>query len=95
MNIQRGYTAYQTERKQTARFTLTVALSPDEGGANFLRNVGSYKSHTAYHPRKGHSSYSLQFSRQQNIFPEDGVRKLYRKVLNIYPSALSIISKRQ
>jgi hypothetical protein len=22
-------------------------LSPDEGGAKFLRNVGSYKSHTA------------------------------------------------
>jgi hypothetical protein len=29
----------------------------DEGGAKFLRNVGSYKSHTAYHPRRHHSSW--------------------------------------
>jgi hypothetical protein len=27
--------------------TLTVTSNPDEGGAKFLRNVGSYKSHTA------------------------------------------------
>jgi hypothetical protein len=26
-------------------------------GAKFLRNVGSYKSHTAYHPRRQHSSH--------------------------------------
>jgi hypothetical protein len=25
----------------------TLACHPDEGGAKFLRNVGSYKSHTA------------------------------------------------
>jgi hypothetical protein len=31
---------------------------PDEGGAKLLRNVGSYKSHTAQHPRRHHSSYS-------------------------------------
>jgi hypothetical protein len=29
---------------------------PDEGGAKFLRNVCSYKSHTAEHPRIHHSS---------------------------------------
>jgi hypothetical protein len=29
---------------------------PDEGSAKFLRNVGSYKSHMAYHPRRHHSS---------------------------------------
>jgi hypothetical protein len=26
--------------------TLAVASPPDDGGAKFLRNVGSYKSHT-------------------------------------------------
>jgi hypothetical protein len=30
-----------------------------DGGAMFLRNVGSYKSHTASHPRRRHSSTSL------------------------------------
>jgi hypothetical protein len=35
------------------RRTLT---HPDEGGSKYLRNVGSYKSHTAYHPRRHHSS---------------------------------------
>jgi hypothetical protein len=29
---------------------------PDEGGAKFLLNVGSYKSHTAQHRRRHHSS---------------------------------------
>jgi hypothetical protein len=32
---------------------------PDDGGAQFLRNVGSYKSHTAYHFRRRHSSRFL------------------------------------
>jgi hypothetical protein len=45
-------------------------LHPDEGGTKFLRNVGSYKSHTAYIPEDAilHShrhehlkSYILQF----------------------------------
>jgi hypothetical protein len=27
------------------RTTLAVTSNPDEGGAKFLRNVGSYKSH--------------------------------------------------
>jgi hypothetical protein len=31
----------------------------DEGGTKFLRNVGSYKSHTAQRPRRRHSSQSL------------------------------------
>jgi hypothetical protein len=33
-------------------------LHPDEGGARFLRNVGSYKIHTAYRPRRHLSSDS-------------------------------------
>jgi hypothetical protein len=31
----------------TNRRTLVDSFQPDEGGAKFLRNVGSYKSHTA------------------------------------------------
>jgi hypothetical protein len=31
----------------TATFLVHRFLSPDDGGAKFLRNVGSYKSHTA------------------------------------------------
>jgi hypothetical protein len=27
--------------------TLAITSNPDEGGAKFFRNVGSYKSHTA------------------------------------------------
>jgi hypothetical protein len=34
----------------------TWSCHPDEGGAKFLRNVGPYKSHTAQHPRRHHSS---------------------------------------
>jgi hypothetical protein len=30
--------------------------------ATFLRNVGSYKSQTAYHPRKRHSSMQKQYT---------------------------------
>jgi hypothetical protein len=33
-----------------------IFCHPDEGGARFLRNVGSYKSHKAYQPRRHHSS---------------------------------------
>jgi hypothetical protein len=36
--------------------TLVVTSDPDDGGAKFLPNVGSYKSHTAQHPRRHHSS---------------------------------------
>jgi hypothetical protein len=31
----------------TLAVTITVSCHPDDGGAKFLRNVGSYKSHTA------------------------------------------------
>jgi hypothetical protein len=31
----------------TATFLVHRFFSPDDGGAKFLRNVGSYKSHTA------------------------------------------------
>jgi hypothetical protein len=30
---------------------------PDDGGAKFLRNIGSYKSHTSSHLRRRHSSF--------------------------------------
>jgi hypothetical protein len=36
--------------------TLAVNVIPDDGGAMFLRNIGSYKSHMAQHPRRQHSS---------------------------------------
>jgi hypothetical protein len=39
--------------------TLALTSNPD-GGAKFLRNVGSYKSHTAQHPRRRHSSSSYK-----------------------------------
>jgi hypothetical protein len=39
----------------TQAATRTDFCHPDEGGARFLRNVGSYKSHTAQQPRRHHS----------------------------------------
>jgi hypothetical protein len=33
-----------------------VKSNNDDGGDTFLRNVGFYKSHTAQHPRRRHSS---------------------------------------
>jgi hypothetical protein len=39
---------------------------PDDGGDTFLRNVGSYKSHKASHPRSWHSSNGTKFSATQN-----------------------------
>jgi hypothetical protein len=37
-------------------FQFTDSCHPDDGGAKFLRNIGSYKSHTVHHPRRLHSS---------------------------------------
>jgi hypothetical protein len=39
--------------------TLTDSCHPDDGGAKFLRNVGSYKNHTAKHHRSRHPSLPL------------------------------------
>jgi hypothetical protein len=36
--------------------TLADSCHPDDGGTKFLQNIGSYKSHTAQHPRRRHSS---------------------------------------
>jgi hypothetical protein len=46
-----GTTLAATSNRRTLRKNTT-----DERGARFLRNVGSYKSHTAEHPRRRHSS---------------------------------------
>jgi hypothetical protein len=37
---------------------IRVTRIGDKGGVKFLRNVDSYKSHTALHPRRHHSSQS-------------------------------------
>jgi hypothetical protein len=37
----------RTLRRNTKCTWFTDSCHPDEGGAKFLRNVGSYKSHTA------------------------------------------------
>jgi hypothetical protein len=43
-----GTTLAVTSNRRTLRFfQFTDSSHPDEGGAKFLRNVGSYKSHTA------------------------------------------------
>jgi hypothetical protein len=45
------------ELKTTLAVTSNLStLHPDEGGDTLLQNVGSYKSHMAYHPRRRHSS---------------------------------------
>jgi hypothetical protein len=36
-----------TSNRRTLRRNAISSCHPDEGGANFLRYVGSYKSHTA------------------------------------------------
>jgi hypothetical protein len=41
-----GTTLALTSNRRTLRRN-TNSCHPDEGGAEFLRNVGSYKSHTA------------------------------------------------
>jgi hypothetical protein len=52
-----GTTQASTSNRLTLRILCSVRrLKVDEGGARFLRNVGSYKSHTAQHPRRRHSS---------------------------------------
>jgi hypothetical protein len=33
-------------------FQLADSCHPDDGGYIFLRNVGSFKSHMVYHPRR-------------------------------------------
>jgi hypothetical protein len=38
------------------RFGGTGRMFSKDGGNTFLRNVGSYKTHTAPHPRRRHSS---------------------------------------
>jgi hypothetical protein len=55
-----------TESVNWKQRTLAVSSNwrtlPDDGGATFLRNVVSYKSDTAKHPRRRHSPKSSQFS---------------------------------
>jgi hypothetical protein len=41
-----GTTQAETSNRRTLRRN-GISCHPDEGGAMFLRNVGSYKSHTA------------------------------------------------
>jgi hypothetical protein len=45
--------------RRVALVRTDVSCHADGGGARFLRNVGSYNSHTAYHPRRHHSSVCL------------------------------------
>jgi hypothetical protein len=47
-----GTTLVVTSNRHTLRRNTKFIDSchPDEGGAKFLRNVGSYKSHTSYSP---------------------------------------------
>jgi hypothetical protein len=54
-----GTTLAVTSNRRTLLQTcsqLTDSCHPDDGGAMFLRNVGSYKSHTGSHPGRRHSS---------------------------------------
>jgi hypothetical protein len=43
---------------------LTLAVTSNR--RTLRRNVGSYKSHTAYHPRRRHSSQNKHFSKKVN-----------------------------
>jgi hypothetical protein len=42
-----GTTLAVTSNRRTLRRNTWYSCQPDEGGAKFLRNVGSYKSHRA------------------------------------------------
>jgi hypothetical protein len=44
-----------TLRRNTMYFSLPNSCHPDDGGAMFLQNIGSYKSHMAQNPRRWHS----------------------------------------
>jgi hypothetical protein len=46
--------------------TLLRISNPDEGGDTFPRSVGSYKSHTAAHPRRRHAS-TIMFQQVDKI----------------------------
>jgi hypothetical protein len=55
--VELGKTLAVTSNRRTLRCSLfTDSCHHDEGGAKFLRNVGSYRSHMALHPRRRHSS---------------------------------------
>jgi hypothetical protein len=54
---------------RSVRRLLVAACHPDEGGARFLRNVGSYKNHTAQQPRRHHSSRSVPCSQEPSTHP--------------------------
>jgi hypothetical protein len=45
-----------TSSRMLRRVALVRTYVSEERKANFLRKVGSYKSHTASHPRRQHSS---------------------------------------
>jgi hypothetical protein len=66
-----GTTLAVTSNRRTL---FTDSCHPDEGGAKFLRNVSSYKSHMPYHPRRHHSLVYSDFTNktgQQPIFVSD------------------------
>jgi hypothetical protein len=70
-----GTTLAVTSNRSTLRRNTSVAIycerrswladcHPDDGRDTFLRNVSSYKIHTASHPRQRHSSQSRQWKHQ-------------------------------
>jgi hypothetical protein len=63
-----------TSNGRTLRRKFTDSFHPDDGGAKFLRKVGSYKSQTVWHPRDA----ILHSHRRVNLKP-------YFSVINIFP----------
>jgi hypothetical protein len=49
----------QCTQRSFASYCYSSYFHLDDGDATFLRNVGSHKSHTAYHPRIRHSCLQL------------------------------------
>jgi hypothetical protein len=57
VTVERGASIIRVTRiGELGTLFLADYRQPDNGGATFLRNVGSYKSHKALHPRRRHSS---------------------------------------
>jgi hypothetical protein len=58
-----GFQVFTAVTLKNTVFWDVMSPDPDDGGDTFLRNVGSYKRYTAYHPRRRYSS------RSTSIFP--------------------------
>jgi hypothetical protein len=81
--------AVTSNRRTLRRHDNVTSCHSDDGGAKFLRNVGSYKRHTAKHPRRRHSLQRTYFGYILSCENVYGIRRADHAT-PLYPQKLTL-----